>query len=111
MHIADAATGSPRWALVTIALTTTAALAACSSSSIKPSTSTTTPSATASPTATGPLTSAELAAKLKAGAAGVTSARVNLSTKIGTETVLTMQAEEKLADGKLAGQLAVAVAF
>jgi hypothetical protein len=102
MQITDAATGSPRWALVTIAVTTTAALAACSSSSTKPSTSATTPSATASPTATGPLTSAELAAKLKAGAASVTSARINLSTKVGTETVLTLQADEQLADGKLA---------
>jgi hypothetical protein len=32
----------------------------------------------------------------------VTSARILVSSKVGTETVLTMQADEKLADGKLA---------
>jgi hypothetical protein len=105
MRTTDRTTGSARWAIVTVGLMTVAALAGCSSSTNKPSTSSDAPSnnsnATASPTTTGALTSAELAARLKAGAASVTSARINLSTRVGNERVLTMQGEEKLADGKL----------
>jgi hypothetical protein len=47
------------------------------------------------------MTLAGLTAKLKEGSSGVTSARITMSGKVGSQSVLSLQGDERLVDGKL----------
>ena len=99
MRITDITAVAPRWALITGTLITVAGLAACSTSSngAMPSSSNNSGKTTG---VTVQLTSAELAVNLKS-TSNVTSARITMSSKLGSQTVLTAQGVEKAAGGKL----------
>jgi hypothetical protein len=99
MRTTDITAAAPRWALTTGTLITVAALAACSTSSKGA-----TPPASNNPGKTFgvnvQLTSAELAVNLKS-TSKVTSAHITMSSKLGSQTILTAQGDEKAAGGKL----------
>jgi hypothetical protein len=105
MRIAETTAGTPRWALAMGSLVSVAALTACGSVSSSPSTPAATSagnsSAPTSVTATGPLTSAELAVKLEVGSRSVSSAHITLSSTVGDQRVLVAHGDETLAAGKL----------
>lgn len=90
---------APRWVLTTTTLITVAALAACSTASnvAKPSSSNN--SGKTAPIAV-QLTSAELAVSLKS-TSSVTSAHITMLSKLGKQTVLTAEGDEKAPGGKL----------
>lgn len=99
MRITDITAAAPRWALTTGTLITVAGLAACSTSS----SGATPPSSNNSGKTAGvtvQLTSAELAVNLKS-TSNVTSAHITMSSKLGSQTVLTAQGVEKAAGGRL----------
>jgi hypothetical protein len=90
---------APRWALAAGTVITMATLAACSSAGNQA----TAPSSSTSGKSVGvtvQLSSAELAANLKS-TSSVTSAHISMSSKLGSQTVLTIQGVEKAAGGKL----------
>jgi hypothetical protein len=99
MRTTDLTAIAPRWALTTGTLITLVALAACS-----PSSNGATPplSSYSGTTArvTVQLTSAELAMHLRS-TSTVTSAHITMVSKVGDQTVLTAQGDEKAAGGKL----------
>ena len=99
MRTTDITAAAPRWARTTGTLITVAALAACSSASTaaKPSSPNTSGKTAAISVQ---LTSAELAVNLKS-TSTVTSAHITMSSKLGTQTVLTAQGDETAAGGKL----------
>jgi hypothetical protein len=103
MRTTQTTAGMPRWALATGSLVIVAALAACGSFSSNPSmpAATSLGDSSAPTSATGPLTSAELAVKLEAGSRNVTSAHITLSSTVGSARVLVAQGDETLAAGKL----------
>ena len=106
MRTTGTATGWPRWARATGGLMTVAVLAACgsSTSSTAPGVAAYDRSATTANTtamAAAPITTPELAAKLKAGSSKVTSAHVTMSIKVGNKSVLSAEGDETLANGKL----------
>lgn len=90
---------APRWALTTGTLIAVVALAACST----PGNGATSAKSVSSGKAAGvtvQLTSAELAKNLKS-TSTVTSAHITMSSRVGSQTVLTAQGDEKAAGGKL----------
>jgi hypothetical protein len=99
MRTTDNTVAAPRWALTTATLLTVAVLAACSTSG----SGATPPSSHNSDKTAGAtvqLTSSELAVNLKS-ISNVTSAHITMSSKLGSQTVLTAQGQEKAAGGKL----------
>jgi hypothetical protein len=99
MRTSDSTAAAPRWALTTGTLITVAALAGCSTSS-KGATppASNTPGKTVGVTVQ--LTSAELAVNLKS-MSKVTSAHITMSSKLGSQTILTAQGDEKAVGGKV----------
>jgi hypothetical protein len=96
----DIAAAVPRWALTTGTLITVAALAGCGSTSSNGATPPTSNNSGRTAGVTVQLTSAELAVNLKS-TSNVTSAHITMSSKLGSQTVLTAQGDEKAAGGKL----------
>lgn len=95
--------GSRPWARVTGGLVLVLVLAACGSStnSVSSPAGGGRSGTPAKATSTGPMTPAGLVAQLKAGAIGVTSAHLSMSTTAGGQSVVAMEADEILADGRL----------
>lgn len=103
MRIAGMAVGSRPWARVTGGLVLVLVLAACGSSTSSASSPAASgrSSTPAKVTSTGSMTSAGLVAQLKAGATSVTSAHLSMSTTAGGQSVLAVEADEILVDGRL----------
>jgi hypothetical protein len=103
--------GSPPWARAAAVLVTVAVLAACSSGGAATPHVASGRASTASVAsrdlkgtvtlAVTPMTLPKLAAQLKAGAQGVTSAHISMSESIGGQSALSMEGDETLAAGKL----------
>jgi hypothetical protein len=104
MHTSEVVAGRLPWVRATGGLMTVVMLAACGSSTGKastPATSTGRASATAHVTTTGPVTPAELAVTLQAGAQRVTSAHLTLSSAVRDQSILSAEGDEMLVGGKL----------
>jgi hypothetical protein len=81
---------------------TVAVLASCGSVTGKaPMSAASSSQTTVKPTATGPVTPAQLAATLMAGASTVTSGHISLSSTYGGQEILSAEGDETLAGGKL----------
>ena len=100
MRTTDIAAVVPRWALTTGTLITVAALAGCGSTSSNGATPPSSNNSGRTAAVTVQLTSAELAVNLKS-TSNVTSAHITMSSKLGSQTVLTAQGDEEAAGGKL----------